>query len=81
MSQAQIKEMPLQELESNFKLLGVSGVEDLLQNDVFKCISDFRKADCQVWILTGDKDATANQIGLSCGVLSASREVFKIEDS
>lgn len=34
-----------------------------------------------MWILTGDKDSTANQIGLSCGVLSANREVYKIEDS
>jgi magnesium-transporting ATPase (P-type) len=30
MTQDQIKQMPLSELESNFKLLGVSGVEDLL---------------------------------------------------
>ena len=34
-----------------------------------------------MWILTGDKDATAHQIGLSCGVLSPDREVYKIEDS
>jgi len=34
-----------------------------------------------VWILTGDKDATANQIGLSCGVLSPEREIYKIESS
>lgn len=81
MSADQIKNMPLNELESGFKLLGVSGVEDLLQDDVYKCISDFRKAECQVWILTGDKDATANQIGLSTGVLCPERRVIKIEDS
>jgi len=38
--------MDLKDLEKDFKLLGVSGVEDLLQDDVYKCISDFRKADC-----------------------------------
>ena len=30
--------------------------------------------------MTGDKGATANQIGLSCGVLSADREIVHIED-
>jgi magnesium-transporting ATPase (P-type) len=40
--------------------LGVTGVEDLLQDDVKKCIVDFKEAGMRVWILTGDKDATAN---------------------
>lgn len=33
-----------------------------------------------MWILTGDKGATANQIGISCGVLSPERQIFQIED-
>jgi P-type E1-E2 ATPase len=41
-------------------MLGVTGVEDLLQNDVKQCIVDFKEAGCKVWILTGDKGATAN---------------------
>jgi len=60
--------------------LGVTGVEDLLQDDVKSCITSFKDAGIRVWILTGDKGATANQIGISCGVLSTSRTIVQIED-
>ena len=40
-------------------MLGVTGVEDLLQLDVKKCIEDFKQAGLKVWILTGDKKETA----------------------
>lgn len=40
-------------------MLGVTGVEDLLQEDVYKCLSDFRQANIKVWMLTGDKGLTA----------------------
>lgn len=61
-------------------MLGITGVEDLLQDDVKQCIVDFKEASCKVWILTGDKGATANQIGLSCGVLSPVRQIYQIDD-
>jgi magnesium-transporting ATPase (P-type) len=67
------------ELESDLSLLGVTAVEDLLQDNVAKCIEDFREADIKVWILTGDKGATARQIGLSCGVLSLERPIVEIQ--
>lgn len=60
-------------------MLGITGVEDLLQDDVAKCIVDFKEGGCKVWILTGDKGATANQIGISCGVLSVKREIAQID--
>lgn len=59
-------------------LLGVTGVEDLLQDNVGKCVSEFREAGCQIWILTGDKDATAKEIGITCGVLSSERKLVEI---
>jgi P-type E1-E2 ATPase len=34
-------------------------MEDLLQQDVAKCISEFKDAGLKVWILTGDKMETA----------------------
>jgi len=37
----------------------VTGVEDLLQENVKACIEDFRDAGMRVWMLTGDKGATA----------------------
>jgi len=53
----------------------VTAVEDLLQDDVKKCITSFRDANIRVWILTGDKGSTARQIGISCGVLSNDRQI------
>ena len=40
-----------------------------------------REAGCQVWILTGDKDATAKEIGIMCGVLSPERKLVEISDA
>ena len=61
----------VKEIESNLILLGATGVEDLLQENVQRCIEDFREANIKVWMLTGDKGLTAKQIGKSCGLISA----------
>lgn len=47
----------------------MTGVEDLLADEVSECIADFRDAGISVWILTGDKDETAKQVALSCNLL------------
>lgn len=47
----------------------MTGVEDLLQEDVKQCIEDFRDAGMRVWMLTGDKGATAKEIAFNCGLL------------
>lgn len=47
------------DVEFGLRLIGVSGVEDLLQEDVKSCIEDFRDAGIKVWMLTGDKGTTA----------------------
>lgn len=60
----------VEDVECDLTLLGATAVEDLLQNEVDKCISDFKKAGINVWMLTGDKGETAQQIGLSTGLLN-----------
>ena len=79
MDQREIDKLELPDVESDLTMLGVTGVEDLLQEDVQKCIVDFKEAGCRVWILTGDKEATANQIGISCGVLAKDRPVQVVD--
>jgi P-type E1-E2 ATPase len=75
-----LDDLTVESVECNLTLLGVTGVEDMLQDDVKKCITDFKEAGCKVWILTGDKGATAYQIGISCGVLNPQlREICQIE--
>jgi len=59
----------------------VTGVEDLLQDNAAKCVTEMRESGCQVWILTGDKDATAKEIGITCGVLSPDRNLVEIADA
>ena len=61
--------MPLEDFEGDITLLGVTGLEDLLQDDVKSCIKDFREAKIKVWMLTGDKGETAETIGVSCGLI------------
>lgn len=57
------------EIECDLTLLAATGVEDLLQERVKECIQDFRDAGIAVWMLTGDKGATALEIGVSCGLI------------
>jgi magnesium-transporting ATPase (P-type) len=51
-------------LEKDLTMLGCTGVQDELQDEVNSCITDFRDANIKVWMLTGDKDKTALEIGI-----------------
>ena len=57
----------IEELEADMELLGVTGVEDRLQDDVALVIESLRNAGIQVWMLTGDKVETATCIAISAG--------------
>ena len=52
-----------EQAERDLSLVGVTAVEDLLQDDVARCIEEFRLAGIKVWMLTGDKGETAMEIG------------------
>jgi magnesium-transporting ATPase (P-type) len=67
--------------ESDLDLLGVTGIEDLLQDDVQDCLVDFRQAKCKVWMLTGDKGTTAKAVGKSCGLIDENMTIYKLNDS
>ncbi|KAJ7548944.1 hypothetical protein O6H91_07G034100 [Diphasiastrum complanatum] len=53
-------------METNLELLGVTAIEDKLQEGVPDTIETLRKAGINFWMLTGDKHTTAVQIALSC---------------
>ena len=57
------------EMEKEITLLGVTGLEDELQDNVAQCIKDFRTANIKMWMLTGDKEETATNIAVSCGII------------
>ena len=61
----------INKVESDLKLLGLIGIDDLLAENVKKCITDFRRAGIKPWMLTGDKGETALSIARSCGIFDS----------
>ncbi|KAG6722658.1 hypothetical protein I3842_03G171400 [Carya illinoinensis] len=59
-----------QRLEHDLEILGVTAIEDHLQDGVPETIETLRKAGINFWMLTGDKQNTATQIALSCNFIS-----------
>ncbi|CAM8949823.1 unnamed protein product [Rhodiola kirilowii] len=59
-----------QKLEHNLQILGVTAIEDRLQEGVPETIETLRKAGINFWMLTGDKQNTAIQIALLCNFIS-----------
>ncbi|CDQ73901.1 unnamed protein product [Oncorhynchus mykiss] len=57
-------------IEKNLHLLGATAIEDKLQDKVPETIETLMKADIKIWILTGDKQETAINIGYSCKLLT-----------
>ena len=51
-------------------LLGATAIEDKLQDGVPRTIANLRKTGIKIWVLTGDKQETAINIGYSCQLLS-----------
>ena len=80
-SEEEVRDGSQELIEKNLHVLGITGVEDLLQNDVADCVQDFISAGIKVWMLTGDKGETALQIGLSCGIYTKDTSMRRIEDA
>lgn len=65
-------------IEENLELLGLSGVEDKLQDGVKNCLENLRNAGVKVWMLTGDKDETAKCIARSARLVDRTQEIFPV---
>ena len=74
-------DLMIEKIEGNSTLLGVSALEDKLQEKVKTDIEDFIEAGINFWMITGDKMDTAETIGYSCGIISEDSEVYKIRDN
>lgn len=62
--------------ECNLELLGATGIEDQLQTGVPEAIASLQAAGMKVWVLTGDKQETAINIGYSSHLITPSMEVI-----
>eukprot|EP00002_Diphylleia_rotans_P031678 TRINITY_DN6598_c0_g1_i1.p1 TRINITY_DN6598_c0_g1~~TRINITY_DN6598_c0_g1_i1.p1 ORF type:complete len:677 (+),score=127.31 TRINITY_DN6598_c0_g1_i1:1636-3666(+) len=59
-----------EEIEREMTLIGTTAIEDKLQEGVPDTIKKLLVAGIKVWVLTGDKQETAINIGYSCGLLT-----------
>ncbi|KAM3384929.1 hypothetical protein ACQJBY_009101 [Aegilops geniculata] len=60
-----------QKLEHTLDILGISAIEDRLQDGVPETIEILRQSGINFWMLTGDKQSTAIQIALLCNLISS----------
>ncbi|KAI0073208.1 phospholipid-translocating P-type ATPase [Panus rudis PR-1116 ss-1] len=65
-------------LEKELELLGLTGVEDKLQDDVRGTIELLRNAGVKIWMLTGDKVETATCIAVSTKLVARNQYIHQV---
>ena len=70
-----------EEYERDMQVLGVTAIEDKIQEGVPDTIAKLREADVKVWMLTGDKQETAINIGHACRLLTKDTRVVTVNSS
>jgi magnesium-transporting ATPase (P-type) len=68
------------EIETDLILLGSSAVEDSLQDKVKETITRLLGADIKVWMITGDKLETAENIGLMAGIINLNMKRYYLRE-
>lgn len=67
-------------IEQNLFLLGATAIEDKLQEGVPETIHTLQNAGIKIWVLTGDRQETAINIGLSCRLISESMNLVIVNE-
>lgn len=65
-------------LERSLTLIGATGIEDRLQEDVPETIAGLLSAGIIVWVLTGDKAETAINIAYSAKLFNSQMEIMRL---
>ena len=71
-------EKAYEKVENNLYIIGATIVEDRLQDNVPETIRDLRMANIKIWMLTGDKMDTAENIAKSCNLINDEIKVFRL---
>jgi magnesium-transporting ATPase (P-type) len=66
------------EYERDLELVGATAIEDKIQDGVPETIANLMQCGIKVWVLTGDKQETAINIGYSCKLLTEQMEVIRV---
>jgi phospholipid-transporting ATPase len=68
----------MNEIECDLELLGATAIEDKLQAGVPDTIANLACAGIKIWVLTGDKEETAINIGFACQLITNDMKLFII---
>ncbi|XP_016395800.1 phospholipid-transporting ATPase IC [Sinocyclocheilus rhinocerous] len=68
------------QMEKDLTLLGVTAIEDRLQEGVPETIATLRRAGLKVWVLTGDKTETAVNVGYACKLMDPDTTLIQGEE-
>lgn len=68
-------------VEKNLILLGCTAIEDHLQEKVPESIQRFLEANIKVWMITGDKFETAENIAGCAGLIDPNTFIFRMKHS
>ncbi len=63
------------EVETHLRVVGATGIEDLLQEDVVETVNMIKAAGIVPWMLTGDKKETAVNLAQAAGLLQVLNEI------
>ena len=64
------------QVESEFEIIGVTALEDRLQDDVPETLRALKAGGIKVCMITGDKRETAINIAKACGLISSRKDVY-----
>jgi phospholipid-transporting ATPase len=67
-------------IEHDLTLLGATAIEDKLQEGVPDTIATLQSAGIKIWVLTGDRQETAINIGMSCKLISEDMSLLMINE-
>jgi phospholipid-transporting ATPase len=67
-------------IEHDLTLLGATAIEDKLQEGVPDTIATLQSAGIKIWVLTGDRQETAINIGMSCKLISEDMSLLIVNE-
>ncbi|KAF4323156.1 hypothetical protein BBO99_00003425 [Phytophthora kernoviae] len=65
-------------IETNMKIVGATAIEDKLQTGVPAAIANLAVAGIKIWMLTGDKEETAINIGHACQLINEEMHLLTV---
>ncbi|KAI8801118.1 hypothetical protein BJ742DRAFT_838872, partial [Cladochytrium replicatum] len=67
-------------IEKNLYLVGATAIEDKLQDGVPDTIHTLAEAGIKIWVLTGDRQETAINIGYSCKLITEEMSLIVVNE-